>query len=790
MGSGLSVARLGGWLLVSIIAASCGGGATAPPPPPPPPPAPGPPSTISKQAGDNQVANAGDAVAVAPAVKVVDAAARAVPNAVVTFAVVAGAGTVTGATPTTDANGVATVGSWVLGAVGPNTLSATVAGTGVNPATFTATGTAPPFHPTGNVTLTGSHSYTDVLIPAGVTVTATGDLTLTVQGDFQMAGTMTGNCTTITVNAGGLLTLGGPITNDCLVAPAGAFPGVRLFGKGGYTVTGTGGVRSSGGVEITNDTTLTDASFPAAPAGTPAARVARPAAAAVGPPCTFVAGAFPAPSIPGRNGAPGIAGTPGRPAPPLVATCQGDLWVTGPLFIASSPGGNGGDGTATGAVPTARGGNGAKGGDLTLRATGDLVITPQAMAVQLSTGKGGDGGNATATGQGPGVGPATATGGQGGPPGLTSLIALGNLVIGATLNLHIGDGGAGGDAIGRGVDPTNPGGCNRGPPGGNGQATGGIGGTTPNLRLMGANVTGGVFVVLTGGTGGSGGAATATGGRGADGIALCPDGGDGGFANATGGDGGAAQLKDLLGQPFGNGGRGGQVIWRGARGGDGFGDACQPPSVLAGGKGGIGGLFIQGKPGTGGSGRVPGVNGAVTLVGVANGGDGGNGHPLGVKGIGGGNLTPVGGQLSFQDGIDGWQCDHYTITIALAPGTSDVDDVEGVLHVTPTTDIVWVHQVLGMAQFTQAEVRGFPVHLLRANGGPDGLGNFFVNGVFHATIKGIDQVGDLVFKGRVLGPLLTGPNANTPYFTVDIDPLGTASFRAAHYRGLGSLKVP
>ena len=102
-----------------------------------------------------------------------------------------------------------------------------------------------------------------------------------------------------------------------------------------------------------------------------------------------------------------------------------------------------------------------------------------------------------------------------------------------------------------------------------------------------------------------------------------------------------------------------------------------------------------------------------------------------------------------------------------------VDDVEGVLHVTPTTDIVWVHQVLGMAQFTQAEVRGFPVHLLRANGGPDGLGNFFVNGVFHATIKGIDQVGDLVFKGRVLGPLLTGPNANTAYFTVGIDPPGT-----------------
>ena len=61
----------------------------------------------------------------------------------VTFAVVSGGGSVTGATAVTNSAGVATVGSWTLGnSAGPNSLSATV--TGLPSATFTATATPNP----------------------------------------------------------------------------------------------------------------------------------------------------------------------------------------------------------------------------------------------------------------------------------------------------------------------------------------------------------------------------------------------------------------------------------------------------------------------------------------------------------------------------------------------------------------------------------------------------------------------------------------------------------------------
>src|SRR5204863_420437 len=61
----------------------------------------------------------------------------------VTFAVTPGNGTITGPNQTTDANGIARVGSWTLATTaGANTLRATSAGLTGSPVTFTATGTA------------------------------------------------------------------------------------------------------------------------------------------------------------------------------------------------------------------------------------------------------------------------------------------------------------------------------------------------------------------------------------------------------------------------------------------------------------------------------------------------------------------------------------------------------------------------------------------------------------------------------------------------------------------------
>ncbi|HET9947685.1 MAG TPA: hypothetical protein VFQ22_02050, partial [Longimicrobiales bacterium] len=96
-------------------------------------------ASLAAQAGDGQTATVGTAVDTPPAVLVRDAFGNPVEGAAVAFAVTAGGGSVTGGTATSDASGVATVGSWTLGtAAGPNELTATSGA--LEPVTFTATG--------------------------------------------------------------------------------------------------------------------------------------------------------------------------------------------------------------------------------------------------------------------------------------------------------------------------------------------------------------------------------------------------------------------------------------------------------------------------------------------------------------------------------------------------------------------------------------------------------------------------------------------------------------------------
>jgi hypothetical protein len=79
-------------------------------------------------------------VAVAPSVIVGDSSNNPVAGVSVTFAVGTGGGSATGLSATTNAAGIAAVGSWTLGAVaGPNTLTATSAGLTGSPLTFNAT---------------------------------------------------------------------------------------------------------------------------------------------------------------------------------------------------------------------------------------------------------------------------------------------------------------------------------------------------------------------------------------------------------------------------------------------------------------------------------------------------------------------------------------------------------------------------------------------------------------------------------------------------------------------------
>ena len=119
---------------------------------------PGPPAKIIISAGNNQSVAAGAAVPVLPAVKVTDAGDNPLPNIAVTFAVATGGGTITGGTATTNASGIATLGSWTLGsAAGPNTLTVTSpAVTGVS-VTFQAAGGA---GPAANVAILAGNNQT------------------------------------------------------------------------------------------------------------------------------------------------------------------------------------------------------------------------------------------------------------------------------------------------------------------------------------------------------------------------------------------------------------------------------------------------------------------------------------------------------------------------------------------------------------------------------------------------------------------------------------------------------
>src|SRR5206468_3575377 len=100
-------------------------------------------ATIAANSATSQSATAGTAVSTPPSVIVKDANGNPVAQVAVTFAVAPGNGTITGASQTTNASGVATVGSWTLSATaGLNTLTATSTGLSGSPVTFSATGTA------------------------------------------------------------------------------------------------------------------------------------------------------------------------------------------------------------------------------------------------------------------------------------------------------------------------------------------------------------------------------------------------------------------------------------------------------------------------------------------------------------------------------------------------------------------------------------------------------------------------------------------------------------------------
>jgi hypothetical protein len=102
------------------------------------------PAALNVVAGDGQTTTAETAVPIAPSVRVVGATGAPIAEVPVTFTAGPASGTVTGGTVRTDANGVATLGSWTLGRATTQTVTATSTALPGRTVVFTATATPKP----------------------------------------------------------------------------------------------------------------------------------------------------------------------------------------------------------------------------------------------------------------------------------------------------------------------------------------------------------------------------------------------------------------------------------------------------------------------------------------------------------------------------------------------------------------------------------------------------------------------------------------------------------------------
>ena len=212
------------------------------------------PTTIGLNAGANQTAPVNGFVPVPPSVFVTGLGGAPVPGVTVTFDVTLGGGALAGADAVTNAAGIATVGSWRLGAPGGNQVRATLTGVVGSPVLFNATATesgtmiAAPIAGAGvagepvssrpSVRILGSSGSPVVGVPIVFSVTAGGG---SVQGADQVT------------NAEGFATVGGwtlgatPGTNSLEAsAPPGYTGSPRVFSMQGLTQLPTSIARHAG----------------------------------------------------------------------------------------------------------------------------------------------------------------------------------------------------------------------------------------------------------------------------------------------------------------------------------------------------------------------------------------------------------------------------------------------------------------------------------------------------------------------------------------------------------------
>ncbi len=589
---------------------------------------------------------------------------------------------------TTDAQVASVVGGLVTGVgAGSATVTATSEGQSASAA---VTVTTPTFEPTGDTNLSGTKTYDQVIIPEGVTVTVTDDLTMDVTGAVSIDGTLSGECVDITINGQAAVTINGSINNACTVAPS-ETASVTIVGNGDLELD-EGTIESGGDIVIKNDPTISDADFPEEGQALSGSASARPVSGT----CRISNYTFLANPTQAANGADGQHGEDGEDGRTWTLFCSGNAFLHGGVRVFGQNGGGGGRGMHESITEAdASGGKGGDGGKVRLLATGSWTFTGSGN--ELIAGDGGIGGFSMAEGkENPDIDPAAAAISEGGPGGAAGLVEVRSLVgitplaESGVLTIQVGDAGSGADATALGAHGMNSSQRPDKPAqaGGHAYALGGFGGTSPPLQFRATGSASTANVTITGGNGGDGGDSNMDPGDGGDGDVDFIDGAAGGnsykpeapagpapprmvlsglrraalvAAESNGGDGGKAEVTDAGGALVGNGGMGGALAVTGGHGGFGF-DGCSVFPVTNGGNGGLGGTF-EGNDGPGGTGKADGMPGGVEVIDLTGiGGDGLDGEWLpGIGGWGAGDaLEPRGPKIdsgnNFKDGKDGTNC--------------------------------------------------------------------------------------------------------------------------------------
>ncbi|GMR13051.1 MAG: hypothetical protein BMS9Abin29_1250 [Gemmatimonadota bacterium] len=786
--------RLVSIFLPVLAVAGCGGGdSTTPVTPPPPPP---PPAALTIVAGNDQAGEPGTALGDQLAVRVTDAAGQPLGTIAVAWSVESGGGSLASAQTSTDAQGQAT-NSWTLGpTAGAGSVSATVGALSV---TFNANALLVDFAPTGDTQISGALTVATVSIPAGVTITVADDLTLDVEGAVDIAGALTGDCVTVSVDGAGPLTVTGTVSNVCSDMGATTTPPLTLRATEAIMV-------DSATIESSGDITISNVAAGAAPrAGSLSSSAGRRASARAPAPCAFLGA-----SVGGRQAARGADGSPsgrsGEQGAIISMVCSGSMaFLASEIKAQGMLGGRGGDGTSSTPGTTALGGSGGEGGRLVINAGGDIDFSAFVLANPTTLGFpfGGDGGDAFHTGKN-----AIALGGDAGVAGQVFITASGEIRIkpdGLVLFAATLLGGGGGKATAKGDDGAD---ADTGPAerGSDAFATGGRGsglGDFNEIKLIGdvlvASSIQGAENIMVFAVAGPGGNADATGGNGGKGNKDFPDGARGGNAKAFGGEAGSMKFLDNLGGGMflGDAGAGGSAFFSGSNGGKGF-DKCTLGKVTPGGKGGPGG-DLTGKGGLGGF-RGPnreGPAGDVAISDAGNGGQGGDGDKPGTGGAAGSDVVIVLGSesrtgMSFQDGDDGKPCEfNFDVGITVKAG-GDPNGHEEFIKLTTVTMIKAELLAGGGIEFTSGSTRW-----IKTTGtvGADGSFNTTGTGVA-AGFSGVQVTfdGDIALDadGQITGitGMLVYDSANSVLPAQQPPPEGDGLRHPANYNLTGTLKPP